>query len=847
VHDEKVDFLDVDRSPLTHTPDSSLISADSTSYIKPMKYSRSLVATLLMSGGLLHLAAPAFAGPTAANTTISNTATASYDDPTGIGSINTTSNPVTVTVAEIAGVNVTSSGISNRTTPGGAVTVGDQLYFNYTVTNTGNAPTTFNIPSNPGLTGPGTLTGVEYSIDGVNWLPVATGGTTTTSVGAGSSVLVRVAVTTNNGGGSTIAVQLGNANGNNQPFSASGAGDDVNTVGGNPANGQREGAASQQVNIGAIVKNVALASVFEKLTGVDTNGTAGVINDDILSYELSLKVDSTDVTNSGIAPVPLVGTDIKLDGATNIKRILVSSAIPTNTTLAAALVAPSGWKAVYTTDATSTIANAVNWSSVYDPTKVYTRVGFVNDPNVLTSVPIGTTLSVGTFKLKTTGATGNSYTVQSMAQVFGSSFGSVPLDLVYDESGDQSPNNFDPADPTKNVNTLGVATTSGTALGVATATYGIDTANDNTGSGVAGEVNEYIYTYIPAAPVSLLNGPSGTPTAIGPDGTTDSDFTNKSSAVPAGVAPGAQIDPAAVGFTNTVKNTGSTSTDITLLPELLTLPGTATLPVGTRVRIYTTGGSAQSGTYKVTATGFAFDPTATNNTATATAPVKLAGLASGVTADYFVEIDLPAGTDLSTTTSKGFPVVINAFTGGTVAPNGAGDDVVTGATASNKTIDRVYTGFIQLAKESRILVGSGPAVAGTDGTFSTTNKKPAAGNIIEYRITYTNISEKQIGSGNSILNARNLVITEDGTTTTNTWGQDKDNNGSIDTSNVIGKTVNTGGTATVQYFNGANGQATASDLSGTTATTDVTKYVDTVTTVVGPGTSGSFSFQRQLN
>lgn len=813
-----------------------------------MKYSRSLIATLLMSGGLLSLVPPALADGTASGTNISNTATASYDDPTGIGSINATSNTVNVVVAEIAGITLTPSGIVNQTNPGSPITVGDQLYYNYTITNVGNAPTKFNIPSNPGITGPGSITGVEYSTDGgTNW--ITTTGTPTPLVGVNGTILVRVAVATNNNAGSpTIKVTLGNGtpDGTSQPFVASGANDDVNTTGGNPVNGQRESAAVQQTNVGAAIKNIAIATVLEKQTGIDNNGTPSVVTDDIISYQLGLNVASSYPADPSITPVALTGTSINLD-STNVKRILLSSVVPSGTTLIAA-TSPPGYKAVYTTDPTSTIANAANWSSSFIPGTAYTRVGFVNDPNVTTTVATGSNITGFTFKVKTTGATGSAYTVDSMAQVFGATASGDPNVVVYDESGDQTPNNADPAVPLSPTNsTLSVAVTSGSANGVATATYGIDTNNDNTGTGAAGEINQTIYSYNAPAVNSLLNGTFGIPnsTGLAPDNTQSDnfDFTNKSSAVPAGTAPGSQIDPPLVGFANTVKNTGNTPADISFLPELLTTPGTAPLPIGTRIRIYTSGGSAQSATYTTTATGLAFTNGSTG--ITATNPLKIAGISSGASTDYQVEIDLPSGTDLSTTTGKGFPVVINAFTGGTVAVTN-GDVAVTNPTASNKTIDRVYTGFVRLVKESQILQGTGPNVPVADSTFSTAAKNPAPGNIIVYRITFTNISEKPVGIGNSALNAANLAIVEDGTTGTNTWAK-TNTNGVITTSNIFQSAVNVGATGTVEYYNGANGTNNASDASGTSVTTDVTKYIDRITTVVAPGDTGSFSFKRALN
>jgi uncharacterized repeat protein (TIGR01451 family) len=266
---------------------------------------------------------------------------------------------------------------------------------------------------------------------------------------------------------------------------------------------------------------------------------------------------------------------------------------------------------------------------------------------------------------------------------------------------------------------------------------------------------------------------------------------------------GSGVTPGNVGFFNTVQNTGTTTSNISLLPELLT---SGSLPENTKVRIHTAAG--QSATYEVIGNAFVFVAgSGVGNSGgvaiSATNPVILENVASNGTALYQVEVDLPTGTALSTDTSKGFPVVINAFIAGS-------------PTATNKTIDRVYTGFVKLVKETRILQGSGPTVAPADVAFSLANKNPATGNIIEYRITYTNISEAQVGAGNAILKAANLAIVEDGTST-NTWAKDGDTNGIIDTSNVVSSAVNLGTTANIELYKGANGLTSTIDQSGKTA------------------------------
>jgi hypothetical protein len=221
-----------------------------------------------------------------------------------------------------------------------------------------------------------------------------------------------------------------------------------------------------------------------------------------------------------------------------------------------------------------------------------------------------------------------------------------------------------------------------------------------------------------------------------------------------------------------------------------------------------------------------------------------------------VEVDLPAGTKLSTDTLPdytgdtewGYPVPITATIGN----------------ATNITIDRVYTGFLQLLKFSQILKGTGPDVIGNQGSYNSTPaytnpatglvidpdptvadeaRTPYPGNIIQYEIRYKNISTSQgNGTDNVILEAKNVVITEDGTLSTvpgdgkNNWAKDNDNDGIIDTSNVIGTA-----TAITTTFT-PNG-----DISGATPATDVTKYVNSPTTSIAPQTSGTFTFQRKLN
>ncbi len=356
---------------------------------------------------------------------------------------------------------------------------------------------------------------------------------------------------------------------------------------------------------------------------------------------------------------------------------------------------------------------------------------------------------------------------------------------------------------------------------------GTDTGNNNSGDGVAGEAN--VFTVSEPVASDLQNGPENVPDAVGPTNNND-DFTNKSSLVPPNTLPGSTLDPSPVAFTNTVTNAGTDPGTLTLVP---TPPATATeLPDGTTVTI-TYGADSVSYTY-TSGSGFVLVP---GGNTTGDQPITVPNFASGQTVNYGVEVNLPTGTPLSTDIDRGFPVPITAGvdTGGDPTPE-----------ATNITIDRVYTGFLKMVKESRVLQGTGPAPAAADTNFNADPKTPAPGNIIEYRITYSNISEPDAGIGNVLLNASNVSLTEDGVTGTNNWALDNDSDGRIDTSNIVGSASDSGASA-ITFFSGNPATSAGSDQTGTTVTSDVTRYVNTVTGLVAPGDAREFTFQRRVN
>jgi hypothetical protein len=260
---------------------------------------------------------------------------------------------------------------------------------------------------------------------------------------------------------------------------------------------------------------------------------------------------------------------------------------------------------------------------------------------------------------------------------------------------------------------------------------------------------------------SVLLGPSGAPGAVGPTDN-DDDYTNKSTN-PGNIAPGGTTTaPGTLVYTNTIQNTGNANDTYTL--------DAPTVPAGFTVEISTNGGGAwtdvSSGGSTSLAVGF------------------------GSTADILVRVTVPTGQ-----------LVLTAFSTSIRATS-----TVTPA-AANRTIDRAYTGFIQLTKTFSVANGTG--VGGpTD---------PVPGAVITYNITYTNISSSN-GDANCVkLTASNLVITENGLVAPNNWGTFTTNSGSPSDSG-----------------------------SGVVVTVSATEYTDTVATVA-PGASGIFTFNRSID
>ena len=261
---------------------------------------------------------------------------------------------------------------------------------------------------------------------------------------------------------------------------------------------------------------------------------------------------------------------------------------------------------------------------------------------------------------------------------------------------------------------------------------------------------------------AVLVGPSGASTAVGPTDN-NNDYSNKS--VNTGITgrepgQGTYADGTIV-YVNTIQNTGNTSDTFTI--------DAPTVPAGFLVEVSTNGGTSYT-------------------TVSGGGSVSLA-IAHASSANINVRITEPAGNIVLT----GYDTIIRVTS--TATPG-----------AFNKTIDRLYTGFVRLDKAYTVL---------NAGVGQSTDPVPGA--VITYNITYTNVSSSN-GDANCVkLTASSLVITEDGLAGTNNWGTYTTNFGSPSDSG-----------------------------SGTAAIVTATKYTDTIASLA-PGASAVFTFKRTIN
>ncbi|NJN39368.1 MAG: hypothetical protein HC790_12750 [Acaryochloridaceae cyanobacterium CSU_3_4] len=322
---------------------------------------------------------------------------------------------------------------------------------------------------------------VEYSINGGStYLPLPANGIIP-AVGIDATVKVRVTGTPAAGtlANEPIGVRLGDTGPNDNSAATQNQIDDnplqssteiytrnITTDGLTPAN-EKEASATVSIPFGASIKPLAFATALKVASTINRNNPA-LINDDQITYDLGVRVANQDPSTPDLfQPAALEGTTIQLDG-TPTSAILVSDAIPNGTKLQSVSTAlPLNWRAVYTTAATASAPGsnplALPWSTTA-PTNLstVTRVGFIYTAGSLAPGFEQTNLQF------TVITDGTDTQIENMAQVFGETVGDATNEVVYDESGDQNPNNYTdlgaPPDATGTHYTPGTDTVSSTPL-----------------------------------------------------------------------------------------------------------------------------------------------------------------------------------------------------------------------------------------------------------------------------------------------------------------------------------------------------------------------------------------------
>lgn len=847
-------------SKITAMSDDKLQSPRSSSKIGPIA-----IATLL-AGSLAQPLLPVLALGTAAGEQIRNTATATYkDNPASQTTIDATSNTITVTVAEVAGLAATPSGFVDVN--GGTVDSGDTLEFTFDVTNIGNSSTDVFIPGTSNLN---TENFVPSSVQIVNasgtvLATLPAGGAALSSLSIpdlGPDQVLKVKVTGTPAAGTPIGADVGVTLGNtgpnnnsastqNQPDNTDGANAadirtiDANAGNGLPVNGEREASATNSIPFASSVRPIALAKVTKIASNLNPGATVAA-NDDLITYDLGLTVENTS-PNAGFRPNNLEGTPINVNGSTATPRVLVSDAIPVGTTLSSVDNVPTNWQVVYTTTPTSTPATTAAWVTTPPPLTSVTRIGFIYSGGVFVSR--GTTTSPFQFTVLTSGLQATGGQVNNLAQVFGESSGDPTNEIIYDESGDSQPNNFN--DNQTPPDASGTNYDPSTDTGIANpVTQGTDAGNDNTGTGPDGEVNVIRLGEV-AGSDDILNGPSGVPNAGGPTDDND-DFTNRSTDIPPGLESTDTFDPAPSTFTNTIQNPASSGfiADVTIQPlsptqaegvDESTLTGQygtdGDIPNGTVVTIaYDPDGNPGNGdeltatyTWNSTTNTFDLNTSTTGGVQDSVAkPVNVGDLPAGRTVDYTVTIDLPDGV----AQNDEIPVPIVVFPD----DDPIGTPGYTGETTNNITVNRLYTGFMQVTKEVQLLDANGviilPWTSDPDLLAGTGIK---ADYRVEYRINYQNISTPLVGNGNSGLTVMDFTIIEDGSAAvvngSNNWASftDHQQNTSADQ-------------GTVKFFTNSEDDEPLT-TSDPVDRTKVERYENEVGQV-DPGQSGQFQFRR---
>jgi hypothetical protein len=643
-----------------------------------------LTRTLALLALACAICAPALAQQqTTGGTVISNEATASYTDGTNI--YNTKSLPVTVTVANVSGLNITPDGQANSTVVAGQASVP----FVFTVTNIGNFDDQVRFLANGGsisISGPGTIT--DAFIDNVTANNVweageqrifGNGAVVDQTIRQSGDSLNRdkfnVVVLVNVNGaatsGQSIRVQLGNETGAS-PYdnlaSTGGVGNEVRTLTAS-ANGTKQAGGDSHADIANDAQlQVSLAA---------PNGPIALGSD--ISY-------SVGVCNTGARDAAA----ITLSGNSGVFIVVP---VNPNTVIKASQPFTGSLLTLYTTDALTVAPTAASW--LVAPASLpatTTRIALkVATPLLANSSPCSATIPV-VMTVKTGIDATNP--IRMMVDAFANNSISS---LITDQSDGQSTG---PQIPGKgDGNSLNPSVTQ---------------PNASSGTPIQTPLQQV---------GDVLNGPENQPGASGPSNNND-DYTNKSVKQGiAGRAPGQTTDLAGnpIEFINTVRNNGNSDDTYTL--SVFSFPANPLSGGGATIRISTNNGAS-------------WVVLVNNGVATGAANPTIA-VPYNTSANYKVEVTLPLGMTVLT----GYDTVIRASSANT-------------AGVYNDTIDRVYTGFVRLIKSVSAILNSDLTKGGPND--------PVPGAIIEYTITYQNVSTST-GSNNGLLHATSVTITDLGT------------------------------------------------------------------------------------
>ena len=504
---------------------------------------RALPGVLLALAALCLSAAPALGQATSGGTTIENTASATYSD--GTNSYTVTSNKVTVTVANVAGLAITPDGGSVPTVVAGQTSVD----FTFTVTNSGNFATQVRFPAGGAAVVPSAGLTVTQAVIDVNGNGIDAGDTDI--LGNGSAVLypsaspylarnasftvvVRANVSATAAAGAALSVTLGDASGDNVASNGSAA--EVRTS--VPSGVTLTGSESEAV--GSITTSVENDAQLR----LGLTAPAGPV---VLGSNVTYTWTVENVGARAVNPRTLTNAP-----AGSQTGVFVVAPVPARTTFSS-VTPPAGVTVLYSTSALTTdpVTGAV-WTTVAPPPATVTRVAF----NVGAS--LASAASVANMQMVVTVNTGinASLPLYEIGDAFGRNSVSGALT---DQSGDlvvnKGDSNADFNEPRFGVDAL-------------SATQGFQLPTQLTQVG------------------AVLFGPAGAPAAVGPTDNND-DYTNKTVA-PAAIAGlshlGTLGSATVVDFTNTVQNTGNADDTFTF-----TAP---TVPAGFTVQISTNGGTS---------------------------------------------------------------------------------------------------------------------------------------------------------------------------------------------------------------------------------------------------------------